>query len=97
MRITMGKLGTAAALAMVLGTAACSNPYDPGQRAVGGGLLGAGAGAAVSGITGGNVGTGALVGGALGAVGGAVTTPSAHAYGPNGGYPPRGYQRGYGY
>ena len=48
--------------------------YSTGDRAVSGGLLGAGAGAAVSGLTGGSVGTGALVGGALGAAGGAVTS-----------------------
>lgn len=73
----MRKLALAAALGgSLFGLAAC-NPYSPGQRAVGGGLLGAGAGAAVSGIAGGNAGTGALIGGALGAVGGAATTPSA--------------------
>jgi hypothetical protein len=98
MRFSFGKLGAAAALTLVLGVSACSNPYDPGQRAVGGGLLGAGAGAGVAGLTGGNMGTGALIGGALGAVGGAVTTPSAPDYGRNGGYPPRGgHRRGYGY
>jgi hypothetical protein len=65
---------------LALGLAACTNPYSPGQRAVGGGLLGAGAGAGVAGLTGGNVGTGALIGGALGAVGGAVTTPERPRY-----------------
>lgn len=70
-KLTM--FSTAAGLA--LGLAAC-DPYSPGQRAVGGGLLGAGAGAAIGGIAGGNAGTGALVGGALGAVGGAATTPN---------------------
>jgi hypothetical protein len=39
--------------ALVLGLAGCTNPYDPGQRAVGGGLLGAGAGAAIGGAVGG--------------------------------------------
>lgn len=65
-----------------LGLSACTNPYDPGQRAVGGGLLGAGAGAAVGGIAGGGRGAaiGALAGGALGAAGGAATTPSQPAY-----------------
>ena len=65
-----------------LGLAACSNPYDPGQRAVGGGLLGAGAGAALGGIAGGGRGAaiGALAGGGLGAVGGAATTPSQLYY-----------------
>src|SRR5215469_12041904 len=33
------------AVGLVLALASCTNPYDPGQRAVGGGLLGAGAGA----------------------------------------------------
>ncbi len=66
-------------LAAGLGLTACSNPYDPGQRAVGGGLLGAGAGAAIGGIAGGGRGAaiGALAGGALGAAGGAASTPTA--------------------
>lgn len=68
-----------AALTLVasLGLAACTNPYDPGQRAVGGGLLGAGTGAAIGGLAGGGRGAaiGALVGGGVGAVGGAATTP----------------------
>lgn len=59
--------------AMALTVAACGE--TPGTRAVTGGLLGAGAGAAVSGATGGNIGTGALIGGGVGAVGGAVTAP----------------------
>jgi hypothetical protein len=65
-----------AATALTLGLAAC-DPYNPGDRAVGGGLLGAGAGAAIGGIAGGGrgAGVGALAGGALGAVGGAATTP----------------------
>ncbi len=72
-----------------LGLSACTNPYDPGQRAIGGGLLGAGTGAAVGGIAGGGRGAaiGALAGGALGAAGGAVTTPSRPTYS----------QRSYGY
>ena len=63
---------------LILALAACTNPYDPGQRAVGGGLLGAGAGAAIGGIAGGGKGAaiGALGGGALGAAGGALTTPT---------------------
>jgi hypothetical protein len=36
----------ALAMGMALALAACTDPYDPGQRAAGGGLLGAGAGAA---------------------------------------------------
>ena len=68
-------LGFAAAL--VVGLAGCTNPYDPGQRAVGGGLLGAGAGAAIGGAVGGGHGAalGAAIGGATGAVTGAATTP----------------------
>jgi len=56
------------------------DPYSPGQRAVGGGLLGAGAGAAVGGLSGGHAGTGALIGGGVGAAGGALTTPSRPNY-----------------
>jgi len=59
-----------ASLTLVLIAAACGS--SPGERAVSGGLLGAGAGAAVGSLSG-NAGTGALVGGGLGAVGGAVT------------------------
>ncbi len=58
---------------LTLALAACGN--SPGDRAVSGGLLGAGAGAAVSGLAGGGLGAGALIGGALGAVGGAATSP----------------------
>ena len=79
-----------------LGLSACSNPYDPGQRAVGGGLLGAGAGAALGGIAGGGQGAaiGALAGGALGAAGGAVTTPSQPRHQRSA---PRYPSRSYGY
>lgn len=53
------------------------NPYDPSQRTLGGGAIGAGTGAAIGGLAGGGRGalTGALIGGAVGAVTGAVTTP----------------------
>jgi hypothetical protein len=64
---------TVAAAGLTLLLAACGE--EPGTRAVTGGLIGAGAGAAVAGATGGNPGTGALVGGGIGAVGGAVTAP----------------------
>jgi len=65
------------ALALALGLSACTNPYDPGQRAIGGGLIGAGAGAAIGAAAGGGTGAaiGAASGGALGAITGAVTTP----------------------
>lgn len=102
----MRKIALSLAVVAGLGTAGCTNPYDPGQRAVGGGLIGAGAGAALGGIAGGGRGAaiGALAGGALGAAGGAVTTPTpppqpyyAPAYGrpAPGYYAPGGY--GYGY
>jgi hypothetical protein len=71
------------ALGLAMGVSACTDPYDPRQHAVGGGLLGAGTGAAIGGIAGGGRGaaTGALIGGTLGAVGGATTTPSPDYYG----------------
>jgi hypothetical protein len=82
--IATGVLGAG----MILALASCTNPYDPGQRAVGGGLLGAGAGAAIGGIAGGGRGAaiGALTGGAVGAVTGAATTPPPPP-------PPPGYYR----
>jgi hypothetical protein len=71
------KTGTVSLL-MLAGLTACNNPYDPGQRAAGGALIGAGAGAALGGIAGGGSGAaiGALAGGAVGAATGAATTPS---------------------
>jgi osmotically inducible lipoprotein OsmB len=48
---------------------------SPGERALTGGLIGAGSGAAISGLTGGNPAAGALIGGGVGAIGGAVTAP----------------------
>jgi len=58
---------------------ACTNPYDPVQRAFTGGLIGAGAGAAAGGMAAGAIGLGigAGVGAVLGAVGAAVSTPPA--------------------
>lgn len=71
MRRTVVSLGVLLTTAFVLG--ACGN--DPGTRAVTGGLIGAGTGAAIAGATHGNAGTGALIGGGVGAIGGAVTAP----------------------
>ena len=56
---------------LMLGLGACG--HSTGDRAVSGGLLGAGAGAAIGALTG-NVGAGALIGGAAGAAGGAATS-----------------------
>jgi hypothetical protein len=77
-----------AAICVTLGLAGCTDPYSPGQRAVGGGVIGAGTGAAVGGLAGGGRGaaTGALVGGGVGAAGGALTTPERP-------YPQYGYYR----
>ncbi len=60
--------------ALLLSLAAC-NPYSPGQRAVGGAAIGAGAGALLGAAVGGNPVTGALIGAGAGAIGGAATTP----------------------
>jgi hypothetical protein len=49
-----------------------------GERALTGGLLGAGAGAGVSAIAGGSLLTGAVVGGLGGAAVGALTGPGRH-------------------
>ncbi|WP_342629120.1 cell envelope biogenesis protein OmpA [Nguyenibacter vanlangensis] len=91
-------LGLVAAAGGMLSLAACSNPYDPGQRALGGGLIGAGGGAAIGALAGGGRGAaiGALAGGAVGAATGAATTPQRPYY-PQQGYapppppPPPGY------
>ena len=92
-------LSAVLAATLIGGLSSCTDPYDPGQRAIGGGLLGAGAGAAIGGATGGGRGaaTGALIGGALGAVGGAATTPQPYGsgYGYYGTSP--GYYGGYSY
>ena len=55
----------------------CGSPYNAGDRALSGGLIGGAGGAAIGGLAGG--GKGALIGGGLGAAGGAAvgaaTTP----------------------
>jgi hypothetical protein len=73
----MRKLLLPLGLMTALATSACTNPNDPLQRAAGGGLLGAGAGAAIGGIAGGGRGAaiGAVTGGAVGAATGVITTP----------------------
>ena len=65
------------AAGLLLG-AAHADPYNPGERALSGGLLGAGTGAVIGAIAGGGrgAGIGAAVGGGLGAVAGAATTPA---------------------
>lgn len=61
--------------AMTLSLAACG--HRPGDRALSGGLIGAGGGAAVAAMTGGAPLVGAAIGGAAGALGGALTSPGA--------------------
>ncbi len=57
---------SALALALVfpLGLGACTDPYSPGQRAVGGGVIGGLGGAGIGALAGG--GKGALIGGLAG-------------------------------
>ena len=64
-----------AVFAIMLGLSACGS--SPGERAVTGGAIGAGAGALVGGTTGVGWLPGAVVGGVGGAVIGAATTPLA--------------------
>lgn len=74
----------------LFGLVSCSNPYSPGERALGGGLIGGAGGAAIGGLAGG--GKGALIGGGVGAAGGAAvgaaTTPQPtyRRYSSGGGY-----------
>jgi len=87
MRRTRFVPATAAGFGLILAISACTNPYDPGQRALGGAAIGAGTGAAIGALAGGGRGaaTGALIGGAVGAVGGVATTPPPPS---SQGYPP---------
>jgi len=70
--------------------------YDPGFRAVGGAVLGAGAGAALGALAGGGRGAaiGAVAGGAIGALSGAARAPQAPPY-PDPAYGPRPYDEEY--
>jgi hypothetical protein len=72
-RIMSRMIATTLVLAS-LGFAVAGCGYSRGDRAASGGLIGAGAGAAVGAVTGGSPLTGALIGGGIGAVGGAVTS-----------------------
>jgi osmotically inducible lipoprotein OsmB len=59
--------------AILLSATACGDTW--GQRAVTGGAIGAGSGAAIGSVTGVGILPGAIVGGAVGAGVGAATTP----------------------
>jgi hypothetical protein len=63
---------------LLMATAAVADPYSPGERALGGGLLGAGTGAVIGAIAGGGrgAGLGPAGGGGLGAGAAAPTTPA---------------------
>jgi osmotically inducible lipoprotein OsmB len=65
---------TSLALLAAAGLALAGCGYTTSDRAISGGLLGAGAGAGTSALTGGSAGTGALIGGGVGAAGGALTS-----------------------
>lgn len=69
----MKRIVCVAILGSALALAACTNPNDPGQRAIAGGAIGAGAGAIIGGATGLGPLGGALIGGAGGAAVGAAT------------------------
>ena len=70
-------LAAVVAAGLVLSAAASADPYNPADRAIGGGLIGAGTGAIIGAIAGGGhgAGIGAAVGGGLGAIAGAASTP----------------------
>ena len=85
---TMKSGAMAAVFVSALALTGCGT--TPGDRAVSGGLLGAGAGAAVGSLYG-DAGKGAVIGGVGGAAVGALTTPSPGYYGGSGYYDRYGY------
>lgn len=91
--VTMKSGAIAATFATALMLASCGTA--PGERAVSGGLLGAGAGAAIGSVTG-SAGRGAVIGGVGGAALGALTSPPGY-YDRYGYYDrdDRYYDRGY--
>jgi hypothetical protein len=91
---TMKSGAIAATFATALALAGCGTA--PGERAVSGGLLGAGAGAAIGSVTG-SAGRGAVIGGVGGAALGALTSPPGYydRYGRYSYYDRGYYDRGY--
>jgi hypothetical protein len=59
-------------MAVVIGATGCTNMSRTQQGALSGAAIGAGAGLGISALAGGDLATGALLGGALGGLGGAV-------------------------
>jgi hypothetical protein len=96
-RAIMTRIAPYLIAALALGLSACTNPYDPVQRGLGGGVLGAASGAAIGAAAGGGPGAalGAAIGGATGIFGGVATTPPPPP-GTYYGYPAYGYPA-YGY
>jgi uncharacterized protein YcfJ len=93
---TQSTVASVISAGLLLAAAAYADPYNPAERAIGGGLVGAGTGAVVGAIAGGGrgAGIGAAVGGGLGAVAGAATTPARpprHAYHRHDHYAHRSY------
>lgn len=82
--------GAMLALPLMAALAACGE--NPGERALTGGLIGAGGGAAVGATTGLGIVPGVVIGGIGGAVIGAATTPTPppqrYDYPPAASYPP---------
>src|ERR1700740_2663818 len=72
----MTQIAACAIAALALGLSSCTNPYDPVQRGLGGGILGAASGAAIGAAAGGGPGAdlGAAIGGATGIFGGVAST-----------------------
>jgi osmotically inducible lipoprotein OsmB len=69
----MSRILTTTLFLVGLGIALAGCGHTTGERAVSGGLIGAGAGAGIAAVTGGNPLAGAAIGGAAGAVTGVVT------------------------
>jgi hypothetical protein len=105
MRKTIAACTLALALASPLVLGGCTNPRDPTQRAVAGGLMGGAGGLAVGNMLGIDPATAGIVGALGGAGTGYITGserrggryPGHGIYGRGGGHPGHGpqYQRGY--
>ena len=76
-RAIMTRIAPCVIAVAALSVSACTNPYDPVQRGLGGGVLGAASGAAIGAAAGGGPGAalGAAIGGATGIFGGVASTP----------------------
>jgi hypothetical protein len=80
----------AAGAGLLLFALASCNPYDPGDRALGGAAVGAASGAAIGAAAGGGHGAalGAAIGAGVGALTGVATTPPPPGPPPPGAYGP---------